>query len=64
MKKREKAPIDLPRRYSWARDELVRLRLENSELRGQVMHLRFDLARANGEDAIETLCNLYASMSE
>lgn len=45
--KREKrqvgrAPADLPPKYRWARDELVRLRLENSDLRSENMRLQFE----------------------
>lgn len=40
-------PADLP---PWARDELVRRRLEASDMKRQIISLRVELARARGED--------------
>lgn len=48
-----KAPTDLPRRYSWARDEIVRLRLENFALRERCASLAMDLALAQGRSSSE-----------
>lgn len=58
-----RAPIDLPRRYWWARDELVDLRMRNHELRVENMRLRMDLVKARGGSA-EELSELFRAVLE
>lgn len=52
FKRRGQAPSDLPRRYRWARDEIVRRRLENHDLQVENGRLRIELAKARGEDPL------------